>query len=494
MKNVFKSVLIIAMLGGLSPSCRKEAQVAAPAGQGVSEPRELVLIRRDPHMDEPYVQTIDVTWWEEGKDAVVLFDGQIDLVYTIPYPWHGEDTIIYSYDGDYLWVRTRPGDTAVYLYFEESGYQCYQDDKRRLGDTSFSLPRWDEDHRAVWLKGSLEDTCLVYPPEDCWVQGRVVGFCQHRWGHMEIDNSSDIVCIGNLNMVDFDSLKLYPNVEAIGIECVGYVGSYVPVQLRNLRKIPKDIDLYVHCDIKNIDSRSLLRLKKNLKGLFAYVYPWAGKTLRRIGKMRNLRQLDIRYYCANDSKLRHLAKLKHLHTLTLTGIKISDQGLAHLSKIRPLRSLRLEEFQAYSLDDFLVVFSNILSNYSEKHNLKYFVYYLILSRSYDLISCLTPHTTAEGWQNFAERCVLEELKVYAELTDDDLRGIGQITSLRRLRVNGKDITDAGLEYLQGLTNLVYLYVYAEGSTEEGYKRLKQALPNCEIDWANRPYYNSSGLH
>jgi hypothetical protein len=110
---------------------------------------------------------------------------------------------------------------------------------------------------------------------------------------------------------------------------------------------------------------------------------------------------------------------------------------------------------------------------------------------YQYGSLSTPPTTAEGWLYLAELTYLQELDLVGryscipEITDDDLRGIGQIKSLRRLRVNGKDITDAGLEYLQGLTNLVYLYVYAEGSTEEGYKRLKQALPDCEIDWGNR---------
>jgi hypothetical protein len=294
-------LLLLAALAFLALSCNKEAERLSLPVQDTPEPRELVLIRVGRYIEKPDTQTIDVTWWEEGEDAVVLFDGQIDLVYTIPYPWHGEDTIFYSYDGDNLWVKTRPVDT---IFNPDGTINC-----------------------------------------DTWYLGRIAGFCQYRWEQMAIEDPSDIVCIGNLNMVDFDSLKCYPNVEAIGIECVGGCGCYVPVQPQNLKKIPRAIDLYVRCDVRNLDARSLKRLKKNLKGLFAYVYPWAGKALPSIGKLKNLRQLDIRYYCANDRKLRHLARLKNLHTLTLYGIKISDQGLRYLGEIRSSLEIILDTIQ-----------------------------------------------------------------------------------------------------------------------------------------------------
>ena len=43
------------------------------------------------------------------------------------------------------------------------------------------------------------------------------------------------------------------------------------------------------------------------------------------------------------------------------------------------------------------------------------------------------------------------------------------------------ITDAGLEYLQRLTKLHELYLWDTKVTDQGVKKLQQALPNCEIE-------------
>jgi len=40
--------------------------------------------------------------------------------------------------------------------------------------------------------------------------------------------------------------------------------------------------------------------------------------------------------------------------------------------------------------------------------------------------------------------------------------------------------DAGLEHLEGLTNLKWLRLYKTQVTEEGVKKLQQSLPNCTI--------------
>ncbi len=504
--NVFKqiTILYLTVLAGSIIFCKKEVEVAASAVQDAPEPRELVLIRRDPHMDEYYVQTVDVTWWEEGRDAVIIHGAHT----IIPYPWQGEDTIIYAYDGDYLWVRTKPQDTTFFIIPE----------------------RYPEDY-DVWEKGKAEDTLSIEfyePPYNYWTQGRVAGLSTHRYYRMEIENPEDIVCVGEGFYMVPDSLEQYPYLVAVGFSndygCIFDFSSYVYLinHRRNLRKIPEHLDLYVEYShptpgLCNCKSRVLSR-RKNLAGLVCYIPPLANNVLCHIGRMKNLRQLDIRYYCANDCKLKHLAKLKNLHTLTLDGIKISNRGLRHLGKIPSLKSLTLDNYQRHGFEDYLYwcdVFGVVyamdyeLTLWDHLDDFFYGLTRLIEIFPYAYGSMFVKPTTAEGWENFAELSVLEELTIYGVITDDDLRGIGQIASLRRLDQIGGNITDVGIKYLENLTKLCDLNLTSTEITDaslpllmkltslkklnvsytlmtaEGAARLQETLPDCDVVWAGR---------
>ncbi|MBA7611036.1 hypothetical protein ES703_18252 [subsurface metagenome] len=465
--NVFKqiTILYLTVLAGSIIFCRKEVEVTASAVQDAPEPRTLVLIRDEPYMEKPYVKIIDVTGWEEGEDAVIIYGIHI----MIPYPWHGEDTIVYSYDDDYLWVRTN----------------------------------------AEGITITPEDTLKEY-----WVPSKLVGLDTDIYGELGVTNPEEIVCIGDYYLVNIDSLKQYPNVAAVGISYSNINLPRRPLPLRNLRKISENIDLYVfYVYMRNPDPRKLARLK-NLKGLDAYVYPLAGRTLERIGKMRNLRQLKLRFFTVNDDELKHLANLKNLHTLTLDGIKITDRGLAHLAKIRSLRSLRLEEFQPHTREDFRFWFENLTiftwssGQYSDRFDYVSF----IEEFPYQYGSLFIPHTTAEGWRHLAELPYLRELDFYhydVKLTTEDLEGIGSITNLKRLDLgsvgvtdeglkhlenltelrdldlSNNEITDAGVEHLKKLTTLRRLNISYTEVTAEGMARLQRALPECEIICAKR---------
>ena len=76
---------------------------------------------------------------------------------------------------------------------------------------------------------------------------------------------------------------------------------------------------------------------------------------------------------------------------------------------------------------------------------------------------------------------------------DDASDADLATALKERRGRGLDdegittlnlgrskFTDAGLEYLKGLTNLEFLYLNHTKVTDAGAASLKEALPNCWI--------------
>ena len=60
-------------------------------------------------------------------------------------------------------------------------------------------------------------------------------------------------------------------------------------------------------------------------------------------------------------------------------------------------------------------------------------------------------------------------------------GYKGLTQLQILHLGGTNVTDSGMEYLKGLTQLQNLTLVGTMVTDEGVRRLKQALPECEIE-------------
>ena len=68
-----------------------------------------------------------------------------------------------------------------------------------------------------------------------------------------------------------------------------------------------------------------------------------------------------------------------------------------------------------------------------------------------------------------------------EVTDAHLVHLKGLTSLENLDLRyWGNLTDAGLEHLKGLTGLRVLNLSGTKVTDEGVKKLQQALPNCKI--------------
>jgi len=68
------------------------------------------------------------------------------------------------------------------------------------------------------------------------------------------------------------------------------------------------------------------------------------------------------------------------------------------------------------------------------------------------------------------------------VTDAGVEHLKGAAQLEVLDLNGTQVTDAGLVYLKGLTNLRVLCVGGTSVTEEGVRKLREALPDCEIEY------------
>ena len=164
--------------------------------------------------------------------------------------------------------------------------------------------------------------------------------------------------------------------------------------------------------------------------------------------MLELTELYLYESEVSDAGLAHLSNLTNLTILQLYDTEVSDAGLAHLSNLTNLTELDLSRTQ--------------VSDAGLAH-----------------LSGLTNLT----------RLKLSD----TELSDAGLAHLSGLTNLTALYLPSS-ITDTGLSHLSTLTNLKYLgitwapvsrwdvanQVTNGGVTNGGVRRLRRALPNCEI--------------
>ena len=72
-----------------------------------------------------------------------------------------------------------------------------------------------------------------------------------------------------------------------------------------------------------------------------------------------------------------------------------------------------------------------------------------------------------------------------QVTDAGLEHLRGLTNLVWLWLNNTPVTDAGLEHLRGLTNLQWLRLDNTPVTDAGVKKLQKLRPACQIHWTRR---------
>lgn len=161
----------------------------------------------------------------------------------------------------------------------------------------------------------------------------------------------------------------------------------------------------------------------------------SGATLAVLKGAKNLRTLELEGCRLTDDDLEHLQPLRNLESLTIRNIPITDEGLRALTGLTKLRELNLN------------------------------------------------HTKVEGTGAGALPPGVVGLNlVFSEVTEQGVAAIAKRISLERLFLGGPQITDAAVDDLATMTSLRYLFLSETAIGAAGGDRLRQALPNCRIEF------------
>ena len=140
-----------------------------------------------------------------------------------------------------------------------------------------------------------------------------------------------------------------------------------------------------------------------------------------------------------DAGLVHLKGLSKLKQLQLVGTRVTDAGLVHLKELANLQHLTL------------------------------------------LPAISEPRFTDAGMVHLEGLINLRELNLsQGRFTDAGLVHLEGLTKLEILSLRGTKVTDAGLVHLEGLTDLRILYLENTKVSAAGIRKLRQALPKCNV--------------
>ena len=220
--------------------------------------------------------------------------------------------------------------------------------------------------------------------------------------------------------------------------------------------------------------------------------------MKEIGKLSDLRSLDVSGVPVGAAGLSHLKELRKLKRLVLSGAKIDAKAAVQLGGFVNLEELRLYECQitdelierlkrlrklrALSLHSCDGLGANGISRIG------------MLSRLDSLNLCATKGVEADaaflhdmvqlrklGLTAVATDAVLRQAKSLKELRElsvslsevDDagFKDIAEMMNLEFLAADGTKITDAVLKEIRGLTHLTYLSLADTAVTDEGIKNL-----------------------
>ena len=183
-----------------------------------------------------------------------------------------------------------------------------------------------------------------------------------------------------------------------------------------------------------------------------------GRGFRALGALQELRNLNFHYTPVDDEGLQEISRLTQLERIEIVHTQFTDAGAVHLAKITGLRRLQLGSRKATGASVASVAKLPVL-------------------RELDLHD---GQATAEGVRHAAGISSLRVLRIYGAIGDAGAAPLSRLVGLEELVVPNCGITDASVETLTTLKKLRRLELSGNKFSEAAVARLSAALPQCQI--------------
>ena len=179
-----------------------------------------------------------------------------------------------------------------------------------------------------------------------------------------------------------------------------------------------------------------------------------------VGRMANLKKLDLTDTKISDDGLKYLKGLEHLEMIILANTRVTDAGVRQLKRTK-LEGIELQGCRGVTIKtlQFLISdFPNLKQLSIFDTAIKPSDYYLI-GKLKDL--------------NFL-------VVVNTPLDKRTLQAIGGLTKLSELSIADNSLTDDDLLYFSNLHDLKNLYAKSQKFTKPGQMKLSDRLEKCRI--------------
>lgn len=182
--------------------------------------------------------------------------------------------------------------------------------------------------------------------------------------------------------------------------------------------------------------------------------------LTPISQLQHLRGIGLSYTNVTDVGVRLLGKCQSLENLLLYSTGVGDAGLETV-----VRLPRLEEL----IVSVTEITNKTLAGLSDSRNLK-------------ILNMKDTAITGEGLEHLAGLPRLIDIDLRGcSIGDTDIPRLLKLTKLRALYLDKTVVSEQGLSQLAELPELRYLQVWGAEISESAAARLRQLMPNCQIE-------------